>query len=128
MLLFCAFRYLSLLQGGRKVAETLGARPVLPAPEDPLERRFANVVAEMAIAAGLPMPGLYLQEQEPGINAFAAGHTLNDAVICVTRGALQALSVITSYSIHYTKLYDTGSSISTITSPLSQRLRSICSA
>ncbi|GAA4503279.1 M48 family metallopeptidase [Pseudaeromonas paramecii] len=92
MLLFCAFRYISLLQGGRKVAEALGARPVLPAPEDPLERRFANVVAEMAIAAGLPMPGLYLQEQEPGINAFAAGHTLNDAVICVTRGALNALN------------------------------------
>ena len=37
------------------------------------------------------MPNLYLLERERGINAFAAGHDLNDAAICVTNGALKLL-------------------------------------
>ncbi len=51
-----------------------------------------NVVEEMAIAAGTPVPPVYLLENEEGINAFAAGHSPNDAVVGVTRGCVQTLS------------------------------------
>ena len=66
-------KYLSLAQGGRRVAEALGGRPILPETRDPAERRLRNLVEEMAIAAGLPVPPVYLLDEEPGINAFAAG-------------------------------------------------------
>lgn len=77
--------------GGRSVAEALGGKLVPPGTSDPAQRRLRNVVEEMAIAAGLPVPGVYLLD-DPGINAFAAGHTPRDAVIAVTRGALEQLS------------------------------------
>src|SRR5690606_23404032 len=54
-------------------------------------RRLLNVVAEMTIASGLPMPDVYVLERESGINAFAAGLTPADAAIAVTRGALEQL-------------------------------------
>ncbi len=63
-----------------------------PDSTDPDERRLLNVVEEMAIASGLPVPPVYLLENEPGINAFAAGHTPGDAVIAVTSGTLRRLS------------------------------------
>lgn len=78
--------------GGGYVAMTLGAKPVPPQTQDPRERMLRNVVEEMAIASGVPVPDLYLLEQERGINALAAGHDARDAVICVTRGALELLS------------------------------------
>jgi Zn-dependent protease with chaperone function len=77
--------------GGRVVAEALGGQLVPADTRDPALRRLRNVVEEMAIAAGLPLPALYLID-EPGINAFAAGHTPRDAVIGVTRGAVQQLN------------------------------------
>lgn len=80
-----------LRSGGRAVAEALGGRVVPPGVSDPALKRLRNVVEEMAIAAGLPVPGVYVLE-EPGINAFAAGHAPRDAVVAVTRGALDALS------------------------------------
>ncbi|MCM2358514.1 MAG: M48 family metallopeptidase [Geobacteraceae bacterium] len=80
-----------LRAGGATVAMILGARPVPPQTGDPRERRLRNVVEEMAIASGVPVPDLYLLERERGINAFAAGHGLDDAVICVTRGAVELL-------------------------------------
>ena len=52
-----------------------------PRRADPDERRILNVVEEMAIAAGTPVPPVYLLEKEDGINAFAAGHSPNDAVV-----------------------------------------------
>ncbi|WKE63910.1 M48 family metallopeptidase [Gallaecimonas kandeliae] len=82
-------KYMSLRGGGRKVAEALGGRRVSPHTQDPDERKLLNVVEEMAIAAGMPVPPVYLLDQEPGINAFAAGFTVNDAVIGVTRGAVE---------------------------------------
>lgn len=84
-------RHLQLRAGGATVAEALGGRPINGDTRDADERRLLNVVEEMAIAAGLPVPAVYLLD-EPGINAFAAGHAPQDAVIGVTRGALQALS------------------------------------
>ena len=56
------------------------------------ERRLLNVVEEMAIASGMPVPPVYLLDDEPGINAFAAGYTPSDAVIGVNRGTLECLS------------------------------------
>ncbi len=81
-----------LAGGGKVVATSLGGRPVEPGTTDPDERRLLNVVEEMAIASGSPVPGVYLLDQEEGINAFAAGWNLDDAVIGVTRGCVQQLS------------------------------------
>jgi Zn-dependent protease with chaperone function len=78
--------------GGGRVAEMLGGRPVDPDSDDPDERRLLNIVEEMAIASGTPVPAVYLLDQEPAINAFAAGRTPGDAVIGVTRGALHHLT------------------------------------
>ena len=78
--------------GGAVIAMSLGAKPVPTQTREPRERLLRNVVEEMAIASGVPAPDLYLLERERGINAFAAGHDVNDAIICVTRGALELLS------------------------------------
>ena len=74
------------------VAQDLGGRPVPPQPTDPDERRLLNVVEEMALAAGIPVPEIYLLENEDGINAFAAGKTPTDSAIGVTRGCVRSLS------------------------------------
>jgi len=80
-----------LHEGGGVIARILGGRPVPPQTRDPRERQLRNVVEEMAIASGVPVPELYLLDRERGINAFAAGHGPDDAVICVTRGAVELL-------------------------------------
>ncbi len=59
---------------------------------DPLRRRLLNVVEEMAIASGVPVPQVYILEREAGINAFAAGHNPANAAVTVTRGALVNLN------------------------------------
>lgn len=82
---------LKLRRGGAVVARELDARPVPPATEDAQERLLRNVVEEMALASGLPVPGVYVMDREPGINAFAAGFGPEDAVVAVTRGALEKL-------------------------------------
>ncbi|GAB4466452.1 MAG: M48 family metallopeptidase [Burkholderiaceae bacterium] len=81
-----------LRSGGDAVAAMVGARPVDPSTGDLLERRLVNVVEEMALASGVAVPKVYLMDDEPSINAFAAGHSVNDAVIAVTRGALTRLT------------------------------------
>jgi len=81
-----------LREGGAGIAVALGGKLVPPQTRDPQERQLRNVVEEMAIASGMSVPDLYLLERERGINAFAAGHGLNDAVVCVTRGAVELLS------------------------------------
>ena len=81
-----------LAAGGEAVAQMIGARRVDPSTRDLLERRLVNVVEEMALASGTPVPRVYVMENEPSINAFAAGHSLHDAVIAVTRGTLTRLT------------------------------------
>ncbi|MDZ7653784.1 MAG: M48 family metallopeptidase [Burkholderiaceae bacterium] len=81
-----------LRAGGDAVAQMVGARLVDPGTRDSLERRLVNVVEEMALASGTPVPRVYVMDGEPGINAFAAGHTVNDAVVAVTRGTLDKLN------------------------------------
>jgi Zn-dependent protease with chaperone function len=78
--------------GGSAVAESLGARRVEPGSAQPNERRLLNVVEEMAIASGTPVPAVYVLDDEPAINAFAAGLTTSDAVVAVTRGTLEKLN------------------------------------
>lgn len=86
------FRIVLLSQGGGRVAKMLGGTPVAPDTGDPLKRRLLNVVEEIALASGVPAPDVYVLEQEQGINAFAAGHGPGDAVMAVTRGALERLN------------------------------------
>jgi len=78
--------------GGGSVATLLGGLPIPPGTSDPDKKRLLNVVEEMAIASGLPVPGVYLLDDEEGINAFAAGYSPSDAVIGVTRGTLEKLT------------------------------------
>jgi Zn-dependent protease with chaperone function/uncharacterized tellurite resistance protein B-like protein len=87
-----SLRTLSLRKGGSSVAEMLGGRLVSGAPRDALEKRLVNVVEEMAIASGVPVPQVFVLDGEAGINAFAAGFTFDDAAIGVTRGSLEALT------------------------------------
>ncbi|MEO6800752.1 MAG: M48 family metallopeptidase [Rhodanobacter sp.] len=86
------FRIMSLSGGGKTVAESVGAVPVPPDTADPALRRLRNVIEEVAIAAGVPVPDIYLMGDEPGINAFAAGYSASDAAVCVTQGCLDNLS------------------------------------
>ena len=86
------FKTLELAQGGSTVANMLGGRLVNPATTDPDERKLRNVVEEMAIAAGIPVPQVYVLPEERGINAFAAGHSTSDAVVAVTAGAMKLLT------------------------------------
>lgn len=86
------YRLSSLGRGGEAIALEMGGEPV---PEDSADqdlRRFRNVVEEMTIASGVPMPRLYVLEHDAGINAFAAGYSPSDAVVAVTRGALERLN------------------------------------
>src|SRR5512138_3548387 len=77
--------------GGGAVARELGGVRVSADTTDPTQRKLLNVIEEMAIASGVPMPEVYVLEQEAGINAFAAGHNPSNAAIAVTRGALMTL-------------------------------------
>lgn len=81
-----------LRTGGVRVAEMLGGRLIPASSEDFLQKRLLNIVEEMAIASGVPVPPVYLMEKEKGINAFAAGFTPEDAVIGITKGALETLN------------------------------------
>jgi Zn-dependent protease with chaperone function len=81
----------AISQGGPAIARMLDARPIVRVRAQPLERRFLNLVEEMAIAAGLPVPRAYVLDRAAGINALTAGFTPRDAVILVTRGALATL-------------------------------------
>src|SRR5690606_34294433 len=78
--------------GGSAVAESVGGRRIDPKTTDLNERRLLNVVEEMAIASGTPVPSVYVLDDEPAINAFAAGLTTSDAVVAVTRGTLEKLT------------------------------------
>src|SRR3954471_2182052 len=81
-----------LREGGGAVARMLGGRLVSPSPTDPDEKKLRNVVEEMSLAAGVPVPEIYVLDEEDGINAFAAGHATADAAVTVTRGAMELLT------------------------------------
>lgn len=78
--------------GGNIVAKNLGGRAVEPDTTNLYERRLLNVVEEMAIASGVPIPEVWIMDDESGINAFAAGTDPANAVVAVTRGTLERLN------------------------------------
>jgi Zn-dependent protease with chaperone function len=86
------YKSMELRGGGGVVARNLGGELVAQDTTDPKRKRLLNVVAEMAIASGVPMPEVYVLEQEAAINAFAAGHTPANAAVTVTQGALDRLN------------------------------------
>lgn len=77
--------------GGRALADMVGARRISSGTEDVNERRLMNVVEEMSIASGTPVPAVYVMDNEPGINAFVAGYRPTETVLVATRGALESL-------------------------------------
>ncbi len=86
------YRIATLRGGGESIALQFGGVPVPEHSTDTQLRRLRNVVEEIAIASGVPMPKLYVLEHEGAINAFAAGYSPSDAVVAVTRGALDRLN------------------------------------
>ena len=87
----CLFKLAQLRGGGAAIAEHLGGTLLNGGNCDARGRMLLNIVDEMALASGLRSPVVYLLRDEPGINAFAAGWTPDDAVIGVTQGALDRL-------------------------------------
>ncbi len=85
------YKIARLREGGSAVALALGGRQLDPDTTKLEERRLLNVVEEMAIASGVPVPDVFVLDNEPGINAFAAGNTTSDAIIGVTQGTVQLL-------------------------------------
>src|SRR5688572_26599937 len=81
-----------LRKGGKAIALALGGRLLTGNSRDADELELQNIVEEMSIASGLQAPAIYILDNEPGINAFAAGFKASDAVIGVTKGAMQLLT------------------------------------
>ncbi len=77
--------------GGHVVAEMLGGTQLQRTNNNSSEQKVNNIVEEMAIASGMPVPPVYILE-DTSINAFAAGWTPSDAVIGVTRGCIEQLN------------------------------------
>ena len=92
ILVVSVYRLWQLREGGHAVAELLGARYIDPGRCNPAERRLLNVIEEMAIASGVSVPPLYLLAHEHAVNGLVAGHSPNEAVLIMTRGALDKLS------------------------------------
>lgn len=86
------YRWLKLKSGGHAVAAMVGAKRIDLHTSDTQQRQFINVVEEMSIASGVPVPGLYIMQDEAGINAFVAGYLPTEAVMVVTCGAIENFS------------------------------------
>jgi Zn-dependent protease with chaperone function len=86
------YKIVALQEGGAAVARLLGGRLVDPGSRVLAERKLLNVVEEMALAAGTPVPPVYVLDDEASINAFAAGSSPRDAVVAVSRGCLEHLT------------------------------------
>lgn len=86
------FKTMELSQGGSAVSTMMGGRLINPNTTDLDERKLINIVEEMALASGVPVPQVYVMDNEQGINAFAAGHTTSDATVTVTRGCMKLLN------------------------------------
>jgi Zn-dependent protease with chaperone function len=92
ILLGTLYKRSQLAAGGKAVAQIMGGRLIDQQTRDLAERRLLNVVEEMALASGVPVPPVYVLDDEPSINAFAAGHEPGDAVIGVSRGCVEYLN------------------------------------
>ncbi|HAZ14005.1 MAG: hypothetical protein A2X86_17295 [Bdellovibrionales bacterium GWA2_49_15] len=92
ILLCSAYKIYALSKGGKYIAEMVGAIPVDHTTTDPQIKKYINVVEEMALASGTRVPAIYIMEGESSINAFAAGYEVDDAVVAVSRGAIDLLT------------------------------------
>src|SRR5437588_302383 len=86
------YKVREVAEGGAALATRLGGQLLNPRTNDADERKLLNVVEEMAIAAGIPVPQVYVLQDEEAINAFAAGYSAGDAIIGVTRGCMKLLT------------------------------------
>ncbi|MGB7747574.1 MAG: M48 family metalloprotease [Verrucomicrobiia bacterium] len=88
----CYYKFRQLSSGGPAVAALLGGRCLDSSPSNLNEQRLRGVIGEMAVASGLPVPEIYVLDNERGVNSFAAGHTHDDVAIGITRGGLVLLT------------------------------------
>ncbi len=86
------YKLKQLGQGGQVVALLLGGERLHPQTKRLDELRLLHVVEEMSVASGTPVPDVYILRGEFGLNAFVAGHTVSDMVVCVTEGCLRDLT------------------------------------
>jgi len=86
------YKVFTLRDGGKVIAVMLGGQRINPGTSKFAERQLLNIVEEMALASGIPVPPVYLMKNEDGINAFAAGYLFDDAAIGVSHGALEYLN------------------------------------
>lgn len=86
------YKVFTLRDGGKVIAIMLGGQRINPSTSKFAERQLLNIVEEMALASGIPVPPVYLMKNEDGINAFAAGYMFDDAAIGVSHGALEYLN------------------------------------
>jgi Zn-dependent protease with chaperone function len=87
-----AYQWWRLSRDGAEVARLLGGTPVSRDPADAKLRRLRQVLDEIAIAAAMPAPALFVLPSERAINAFAAGVDQERSAIAVSQGALDRLS------------------------------------
>lgn len=81
-----------LSKGGSVIAASMGGIKLAFNTKSLNERKLLNVVEEMAIASGMPVPDVFILKSEKGINAFAAGNEPSDAAIGVTQGCIEKLT------------------------------------
>lgn len=86
------YKIAELSSGGKSVAMLLGGQLIPANTREPAQRRLLNVVEEMSIASGVPVPPVYFLPNERGINAFAAGYGPGDSVVTVSQGCLDYLN------------------------------------
>jgi len=100
--------YHGLESGARTVLASSGA---VPAPaDDPRYTQLHNIVQEMAIAAGVPPPAVYIIP-DPDPNAFATGKDPAHACIAVTQGLLESLNreelqAVVAHEMGHVRNYD----------------------
>jgi Zn-dependent protease with chaperone function len=85
------YKWATLREGGEAVARMMGGQRVCYQTAGEAGRRLLNIVEEMSIASGMPIPAVFVLPDQPAINAFAAGLTTSDAIVAVSQGALEHL-------------------------------------
>ncbi len=85
-------KHTQLSEGGQAIAHMMGGRRIDLSRSNPQERRLLNIVEEMSIASGIPVPPVYVLHNEPNINAFAAGLNPANAVLGFSMGSIEKLN------------------------------------
>ncbi len=91
ILLVSFIKTITLQKKPEGICEAMGARLLNRNNLDLKEKQLINIVEEMSIASGTPVPKIYVLKSD-GINAFAAGFDINNAAICVTSRTLEVMN------------------------------------